>query len=376
MAVNSNRRINIFINGEEVENKIAGVKAAFKTLNREIEQCTIGSAEYNEKTADIKKLNGIIEDHKKGLKNIADGWLASAEAMAVGMISAQGIMTLFGKVKGMFVSGIDAAIEYEAQIHKLSFALNGNADATQRMTEFATSMSKTSLFSRSKILEAETMALSLGKNEDMAKKMTKAAMALSKIDPEMDLNKAMSYLNGTFGGTTKQIERLVPEIKGLTGVQYASGEAIDIILEKYGRFAHEGLEATEGKMIMFNKSWTALKRNMASFAVDTIGNIVVGFTNLTSSMNEYLQVPASEKMEKERIEVNSLVISLKDQNLTSDVRNKIYNKLKDLSPAILEGIDKENISTSILTDNLNKYNAETIKKIALKTKEEELVKVG
>ena len=115
---------------------------------------------------------------------------------------------------------------------------------------------------------------------------------------------------------------------------------------------------------------------MASFAVDTIGNIVVGFTNLTSSMNEYLQVPASEKMEKERIEVNSLVISLKDQNLTSDVRNKIYNKLKDLSPAILEGVDKENISTSILTDNLNKYNAETIKKIALKTKEEELVKVG
>ncbi len=77
-------------------------------------------------------------------------------------------------------------------------------------------------------------------------------------------------------------------------------------------------------------------------------------------MNEYLQIPASEKMEKERIEVNSLVISLKDQNLTSDVRNKIYNKLKDLSPAILEGIDKENISTSILTDNLNKYNAETI----------------
>ena len=53
-------------------------------------------------------------------------------------------------------------------------------------------------------------------------------------------------------------------------------------------------------------------------------------------------------MEKERIEVNSLVISLKDQNLTSDVRNKIYNKLKDLSPAILEGTDKENISTSIL----------------------------
>ena len=231
--------------------------------------------------------------------------------------------------------------------------MNGNADATQRMTEFASSMSKTSLFSRSKILEAETMALSLGKNEDMAKKMTKAAMALSKIDPDMDLNKAMSYLNGTFGGTTKQIERLVPEIKGLTGVQYASGEAIDIILEKYGRFAHEGLEATEGKMIMFNKSWTALKRNMASFAVDTIGNIVVGFTNLTSSMNEYLQVPASEKMEKERIEVNSLVISLKDQNLTSDVRNKIYNKLKDLSPAILEGVDKENISTSPEFDTKN-----------------------
>ena len=122
---------------------------------------------------------------------------------------------------------------------------------------------------------------------------------------------------------------------------------------------------------------TAWERDcITSFAVDTIGNIVVGFTNLTSSMNEYLQVPASEKMEKERIEVNSLVISLKDQNLTSDVRNKIYNKLKDLSPAILEGIDKENISTSILTDNLNKYNAETIKKIALKTKEEELVKVG
>ena len=92
---------------------------------------------------------------------------------------------------------------------------------------------------------------------------------------------------------------------------------------------------------------------MASFAVDTIGNIVVGFTNLTSSMNEYLQVPASEKMEKERIEVNSLVISLKDQNLTSDVRNKIYNKLKDLSPAILEGVDKENISTSPEFDTKN-----------------------
>jgi len=258
----------------------------------------------------------------------------------------------------------------------LKFALHGDSDATAEMLAFANQMSQTSIFPRSKILEAETMALGLGRTKDQAKQMTIAAMALSRLDPSMDLAKAMSFLNGTFGGTTKQIERLVPEIKGLTAVQYASGAAIDIIVEKYGRFATEGLDTTKGKMEQFSKSWDVLKINLSNFAVDALGGLLYNFSRLTTSVSEFLEIPVSKKMEDERFEVNQLTSSLINHNLPATARNKIYEKLNEMTPEVIAGIDRENISTKLLVDNLMKYNEQQIKKITLKSKEEELSKAG
>ena len=69
MGKEVNKRVNVFINGEEVENNIKSIRAAMAQLTNQLNKMTIGSDEYNKTSEDLKKLKKIYDDHVKSLKS-------------------------------------------------------------------------------------------------------------------------------------------------------------------------------------------------------------------------------------------------------------------------------------------------------------------
>ena len=94
--------------------------------------------------------------------------------------------------------------------------------------------------------------------------------------------------------------------------------------------------------------------------------------SIASTMAEWFKIPMAEKLEEERAKTNLLANRLLEANITAATRNKLYAELKGLSPDVLKGIDKEAIAYDMLRKNLEEYNNQMIRKIAV-SKADELV---
>lgn len=99
----TNRQVKIFINGKEIENQIKTITAEKRRMNAELEQMTRGTEAYIKKAGELRKVNGIIDDHNRALKpvissysTLATGGLAKLGGLAVGAFSADIILS-YGK---------------------------------------------------------------------------------------------------------------------------------------------------------------------------------------------------------------------------------------------------------------------------------------
>ena len=70
MAQSYNRRINLYINGKEVSNNIASIRAEMNKLVNAQARMTIGSKEYTAQTAKIRSLKAIMDQHRQDLAGI------------------------------------------------------------------------------------------------------------------------------------------------------------------------------------------------------------------------------------------------------------------------------------------------------------------
>lgn len=74
MATSYNRRINLYINGQQVTNDIASIRAEMnKTINTQA-RMTIGSKEYVAEASKIKQLKTIIDQHRADIGQIEQKW--------------------------------------------------------------------------------------------------------------------------------------------------------------------------------------------------------------------------------------------------------------------------------------------------------------
>jgi len=74
MAKTSNRKINIYINGKQVENNVKSIRGAMRKLQNEQAKMTIGSKQYIKATEKIKDLNKVLDKHYTAIGRTARGW--------------------------------------------------------------------------------------------------------------------------------------------------------------------------------------------------------------------------------------------------------------------------------------------------------------
>lgn len=101
---NARRQVSIFINGREVEGTVKGIRAELAKATNELSRMTIGSAEYERKMADWKKLNGVLDDHNQKLRGVKSGLDANKI----------GLQSLVGLAAGAFT--VDAVISFGTEL--------------------------------------------------------------------------------------------------------------------------------------------------------------------------------------------------------------------------------------------------------------------
>lgn len=111
MGQSYDRRINLYINvdGKQVANDVKSIRGELQKIINEQNRMTIGSEEYNKQTAKIKQLNGILAQHRAGLKEI-ESPMQKLIGTAKGLLPAFGFAALGGlaqKAFGQIIAATD-----------------------------------------------------------------------------------------------------------------------------------------------------------------------------------------------------------------------------------------------------------------------------
>ena len=103
MAKSSTRRINIYINGKEVEATVKGIRAEMNKLINEQNRMIIGSNEYLHHAKRIQELRGYLQEHSANITTAANAWEQMQKRLMMfgaGMGGFVQIFSAFNKVLG------------------------------------------------------------------------------------------------------------------------------------------------------------------------------------------------------------------------------------------------------------------------------------
>jgi TP901 family phage tail tape measure protein len=89
-----NRRINLYINGKEVQNDMKSIRNEFFKLQNEQAKMTRGSREYVAASAELKKLQGIINDHNRAIGRGAGAW-SQLKNIMIGVVGGNLVSQFF-----------------------------------------------------------------------------------------------------------------------------------------------------------------------------------------------------------------------------------------------------------------------------------------
>ena len=117
---------------------------------------------------------------------------------------------------------------------------------------------------------------------------------------------------------------------------------------------------------------------LGSAGTEFFRDITQGATELISSISELTSNTheESEALEDQRIAVNVLVSQISSLNIGTDERKKLIQELNRISPKFLEGLDKENLTTEILSKRLKEVNKQLVNQILIKRQDEKLKEQG
>jgi len=193
MAQSYTRRINLYINGKEVTNDVASIRAEMNKLINAQARMTIGSKEYLAQTAKIRSLKAILDQHRADLAGVERGWSMKKigdvfnryQALAMGVIAT--LTGLVFAVRGT----VKAFMDFESRLANLSALTGLSGDNLKWLGDKAKEFSTTILDggirltkNASEIVDAFTLMGSarpeLLKDKEALAEVTKSALILAQ----------------------------------------------------------------------------------------------------------------------------------------------------------------------------------------------------
>jgi TP901 family phage tail tape measure protein len=115
-----------------------------------------------------------------------------------------------------------------------------------------------------------------------------------------------------------------------------------------------------------------LRLNFVDLAGGALRGAVQGFTEFVGLVSDFIAIPVSDKLREEQSELNGLVTSLFNANISEGNRNRLIEEIQAKYPAFIENIDIESASTEGLQQQLAKVNNEYEARILLQVFSEEV----
>jgi TP901 family phage tail tape measure protein len=101
MAKSSTRRINIYINGKEVEATVKGIRSEMNKLINEQNKMVIGSDQYIAHAKRIQELRGYLQEHTLNISTAASAWDSMQKKMMLFGAGMGGFTQLFSAVNSV-----------------------------------------------------------------------------------------------------------------------------------------------------------------------------------------------------------------------------------------------------------------------------------
>jgi TP901 family phage tail tape measure protein len=211
-------RINLYINGKEVQNNIKSIASEYRNAVRDLSKMTIGSKEYYAQAKEVRKLKDILNDHNKSLGHVQGAW-QSFKTNFGGWIAAGFGLATAGQIFRSFFTNIK---EFEKGASELSALTGLMGDDLQYLKNQALNMGSDLKGSGVQISQSATEILEafkivgsakpeLLKNKEALAEVTKQAIVLSEASG-MELKPAVESLTlsmNQFGASASETKRFI-----------------------------------------------------------------------------------------------------------------------------------------------------------------------
>ena len=309
MATTYNRRINLYINGREVRNDIASIRAELAKLTAQQAHMIRGSREYNANMSRIRQLRDIIAQHNQDLKYTSRAWgslasfagkLEHYQTLLFGVIGAvTGLVTAAKSATKAFAEFDDKLADVmkttglsSEEALSLSHALGSIDTRTSQneLLELARIAGKLGITGQSDLLgftraaDQAVVALSqdLGGNVEETVRQLGKLVDIFKLEDELGIEQAMlkvgSALNSLGAASTANEGYMVEFAKRVGGIAPVSGISITKVLGLAATLDQLG-QTSEVSATVFNRMIPKMFTDTQKYA-DLAGLSVEEFTAL------------------------------------------------------------------------------------------------
>lgn len=231
MAKETNKRINIWINGKEVENNVKSIRAAMVQLTNQLNKMEIGSNEYVETSKKLRDLKSIYDEHCKSLRVTSNEYHALSSSLKENILVAGGaaatIQTVSNAVRGFVAATqeyVDAYAKLDDAMTNVSKYTGLTREEVKQLNEEFRQMDTRTPTEKLNALAADAGRLGITSKEAI-KDFVEAAdiinVALGE-DLGEDAVKEIGKLADMFGTT---------DTMGLRGAMLATGSAINTLAQ-------------------------------------------------------------------------------------------------------------------------------------------------
>lgn len=341
------------------------------------------------RTDHIRKYNKLIDATKSKIDRLEKSTVSceskteglfSKLGISKGMVTGGAILMIGRQIAKAGMEAAKASAQFESYGVTLKTMLGSAGAARERMTEYA-DIAKSTPFELRQVVEGGNQLQAIGRYSRENLTMLGDLAAASGKPIEQVMGAYAKLATGQKGEGVNMFRDLLISTddwaeatgKGLKANNELAAsteemiKALPKILGKKGFFGMMDQQAktTQGRMSNLADSVDMLKVAVGDRLKPAYDSFLTSSTNLVESMTKIVEVPVSEKIAREKAELNALVGVITSANIGEEQRLNMLRQLQQEYPEFLGNIDLETVKNDELLTKLEEVNGAYEEKIRL-----------
>jgi len=309
------------------------------------------------RTDGAKKAKGALGGVDRSMKTLAK----SAMAAGAAFFGARAI-----------ISGIKTVINLEREqtlaVKKLETALGKNSSALQKQ---ASALQQVTTFGDETIIQAQAMLAMFIKDEEQLKKATIATLDLAAAKG-MDLVQAADLVGKSVGSSTNALARYGVSAEGAAGSSERLNSIVDGMTKYFGGQATAVVDTMAGSLDQMSNAVGDVGEIMGEKLSPIVTDVSKAIKGFAEAVGDYIAIPASEKIDKDRFASERLFNVLEDVNASQKVRTDAIKTINSKYGSYLTNLLTEKSSLKDIQKAQDDINKKMLERIAIEVQREEI----